>query len=293
MKWVNVVISCEHKNLEDVSMTLLEAGATGTQIIDPNEIKNMISALAKEEYADDRLIPTNGFQVIAYFTIDKDFTLLKEKYKKKLSFEIVDDSEWKDNWKKYYVPFNITDSIKIIPSWDKQLVTNKLDIIMEPGMAFGTGTHETTKLFAFLIEKYIKPNDKIIDVGCGTGILSIISKKLGASEIIAIDIDETAIRTTKENIIMNKTPKINVALGELNHLDKSNKTNIIIANIVSDIIIELTPIFRDYLVKEGKVICSGIIKSRKNDVINALVINGFNILEIKTDNEWVAIVANA
>ncbi len=293
MKWVNVVISCEHKNLEDVSMTLLEAGATGTQIIDPSEIKNMICELSKQEYADDRLIPTNGFQVIAYFAINKDLTLLKDKYKEKLSFKIVDDSDWLDNWKKYYVPFNITESIRIIPSWDKQLATNNLDIIMEPGMAFGTGTHETTKLCTFLIEKHIKPNDKIIDVGCGTGILSIIAKKLGASDITAIDIDEAAIKTTKENIIINKTPKINVVLGELSHLDKINKTNIIIANIVSDIIIELTPIFRDYLVKKGKVICSGIIKSRKNDVINALVINGFKILEIKTDNEWVAIVANA
>ncbi|MCK5812397.1 MAG: 50S ribosomal protein L11 methyltransferase [Clostridiales bacterium] len=293
MKWVEVIISCNKDNVEDVSVELLDAGATGTQIIDPNEIKNMINELSKQEYADDRLIPKTGFQVIAYYNLNQNLVLIKKKYKEKISTQIVDDVNWKDNWKKYYVAFNITESIRIIPSWDKQLVENKLDIIMEPGMAFGTGTHETTKLCAKLLEEYIVDKDKVIDVGCGTGILSIIAKKLGASEVTAIDIDDSAVKTTNENIIINETPKVNVVLGELKDIKESKKYNIIIANIVSDIIIKLTPDFKNYLVKEGKIICSGIILSRKDDVVNSLKTNGFTIIDIKTDNEWVAIVAHA
>ncbi len=293
MKWVEVTISCNKDNVEDVSTALFDAGATGTQVIDPNEIKNMIIELSKEEYADNRLIPKTGFKVIAYYTLNTNLSSLKIKYKEKMTTHIVDDVNWKDNWKKYYVPFNITESIRIIPSWEKQKATNKLDIIMERGMAFGTGTHETTKLCAKLLEEHLVNEDKVIDVGCGTGILSIIAKKLGASDVIALDIDDDAIKTTNENIIINKTPEIKVILGELKNIDKQFKYNIIIANIVSDIIIQLSPNLKEYLVKEGKIICSGIIKSRKNDVVKSLEDNGFTIIDVKTDNEWVAIVAYA
>ena len=299
MIWNEVQVKCNKNNIEYISNILIESGATGTYIIEPDEIEKMIKNLSIDEYADDRLIPNNGNHVIAYYSIDENMDNKIEQIKNKIgkitveiAINIVNDENWKNNWKKYYHEFMISNRIKIIPSWEvKDKNLDEYDVIMEPGMAFGTGIHETTKMCAILLDDYICINDKIIDVGCGTGILSIIAKKLGAKKIFSIDIDKSAITATKINIRNNNVENISVFEGELHNLNSSNKANIIVANIISDIIIDLAGKFKNYMKKDGKIICSGIITDRENDVKNALISSGFSIEKIIYDNEWVAIVA--
>ncbi|MBN2851362.1 MAG: 50S ribosomal protein L11 methyltransferase [Clostridia bacterium] len=301
MKWIEITIHCEKKDIDDISMILFSHGANGTNIIDRDEVIDMIRELAVTEYADDRLIPVDEYSVIAYFSMDEDLDNLLMKLKSSLAdkktliaHQIVDDVLWKDIWKKYFRTFMISDRVKIIPEWEmKGKTIGKYDVIMDPGMAFGTGTHETTSLCAKLIDKYIRTNDTVIDVGCGSGILSIISKKLGADDVYAIDLDKAAINATKMNCQFNQTESIVTVLGELSALQSEVKADIIVANIIADIIIDLAPLFRNYLKDEGRIICSGIISSREQDVINALLTCGYTIEEIKYDNEWVAITANA
>ena len=215
----------------------------------------------------------------------KNIKMLNEFTNERVSYLVVDDKNWKDNWKKYFKIFNISKRIRIVPLWDVSTVSiNKNDVILEPGMAFGVGTHETTSMCAKLLDKYVKINDEVIDVGCGTGILSIISKKLGAKNVYAIDLDNNAIRATKENIIVNNTLDIKIIEGELKDLDISHKVDIIVVNIIADIIIELIPIFSRYLKKNATIICSGIILSKENEVKEALIKNGFKIKEILHNN---------
>lgn len=301
MKWYETTVKTNKEDIELVSNILIECGANGTVISDPVEVEQLIKELNVVEYADEGLIPKDGFFVTAYFSIDEDINHLKDKLNNGLSTLVntlniieVDDEEWKNNWKKYYQPFYISKHIRIIPIWEKENIKNsKYDVYLDPGMAFGTGTHETTRMCSRLLEKYLTPQMNVIDVGCGSGILSIISKKLAAKEVVAIDIDKSAIKATKENALLNNIDDIKIIQGELKSYVNKNNADIIVANIVSDIIIALLDSFKDYLATNGKIICSGIIKPREEDVKKAILENGYSIEEIIYDNEWVAIVINA
>jgi len=301
MKWFEVSIKTTKENIEFLSNLLIESGANGTSIIDSAEIAEILCDLPIDQYASNNLNIKEEYAVKAYFSLDTDINNIIDNISSKInkdndsiSYIIVDDNNWKNNWKEFFKPFRISKRVKIIPSWEvNNIKMNKYDVIMEPGMAFGTGTHETTNMCAKIIDKYIIKGDDVIDIGCGTGILSIISKKLGAKNIYAIDLDKSAIIATKQNVVLNKINDINILFGELSNLDNSINANIIVVNIIADIVIELTNSFKNYLKKNGIIICSGIIKSREKEVVKALIDNGYTIKEIVYDNGWVAIVANA
>ena len=155
---------------------------------------------------------------------------------------------------------------------------------------FGTGTHETTRLCSQLLEKYVREEDKVIDVGCGTGILSIIAVKLGASHAQAVDIDEVAVRVSRENCTINNvSERITVTRGVLADL-KPQKADIIVANIIADVVIGLSGLIPQYLRRGGILLTSGIIKERKQDVIEAYTTLGFELVSVDEMGEWVAIV---
>ena len=300
MKWFEIFLKTKREDTDDISLKLISRGANGTIIKDPLEVKDFISSLKSREYADEKRILDDNKEctVIGYFSVDEDIDLLIDRIfeltKIKARFIIVDDSSWKDKWKEYFKPFNITETIRIIPSWSPEAkALKKNDIIMDPGMAFGTGTHETTKLCADLIEKYIKRDDDFIDVGTGTGILSVIASKHGINKGIAIDIDTASIKAARENMVNNNISNVEVIKGELKNISDDFKAHVIAANIIADVIIELSTEFKNHIVNGGKVICSGIINSRKGDVIDSLLSAGFSIVETVELNEWTAIVANA
>ncbi len=205
----------------------------------------------------------------------------------------VDDEDWSTAWKKYYKPLQLTDRIVIKPTWeDYSPKGDEIIIQMDPGMAFGTGTHETTQMCSVLLDKYMKDDTEILDIGCGTGILSIIAAKLGAKSVEAIDIDEVAVKVARENIELNQEiPKVSAYKAVLSDLKQDeHKYDIVVANIIANVIIDLSSQIPYYLKKESLFITSGIIKERKQEVIDACERNGMSLIETLEMGEWVAMV---
>lgn len=307
MKWTEVRVVTTAEASDAVSEMLTSIGAGGVAIEDPNEIRRQIESHDSLDYADQEFMDSLGTEVTikAYFnqesTPEELSALIREKLKFISEFldigrgyagySLVDDEDWSTAWKKYYKPFHISDSVVIKPSWevyDRQ--AGEIVVELDPGMAFGTGTHETTRLCSQLLEKYVKKGDTVIDVGCGTGILSIIAVKLGAEKATAIDIDDVAARVTRENCDINGVSNsIEVRKGVLSDLEPF-KADIVVANIIADVVIKLAEPMPRYLKKGGLLLTSGIIRERREDVVRTYTGLGFETVQIDEMGEWVAIV---
>ncbi len=307
MKWTEVIIKTTEEASDAVSEMLSSIGAGGVVIEDPNEIRRQIESPDSLDYADKEFMDSLGTEVTvkAYFneamTPEELSVLIREKLefisrflevgKGYTGYKAVDDQDWATAWKKHYKPFHISDSVVIKPSWEEyEKKPGEIIIELDPGMAFGTGTHETTRLCSQLLEKYVRDGDRVIDVGCGTGILSIISVKLGAAHVKAIDIDEVAARVSLENCAINGvSDKISVSRGVLADLDPQ-KADIVVANIIADVVIGLSGLMPQYLKQGGILLTSGIIRERKDDVLKAYTAMGFELISVDEMGEWVAIV---
>ena len=219
----------------------------------------------------------------------------------KITIEDTEDKDWLNNWKAFFKPFRVADDIIIKPTWEDLDEVNEDDIVVEidPGIAFGTGSHETTRLCISALRKYIKSDTKILDVGCGSGILSIISLKLGAPYVTGIDIDKAAITATYENMEVNHidSSMMDVYAGNIiEDLDLQAKVNIgqyeiVVANILADVIIPLSGVLAKTMSKDSLFISSGIIDMKKDEVKEALLSNGFEILEVIQMGDWFSFVA--
>lgn len=211
-----------------------------------------------------------------------------------LEMKDVDEEDWSNAWKKYYHPVQVGEHLVVCPSWeayDRQ--PDDVVLTLNPGMAFGTGTHDTTRLCMELLEKYITPQDTVLDVGCGSGILAITAALLGANKIIGCDIDEVAVKVAGENAALNGVQdRIAFHQGDLTS-QVEGSFQIICANIVADVIIRLSEDAGRYLAKDGIFITSGIIDTREQDVLNALEQNGFQVIERRTSGGWVALACKA
>lgn len=211
-----------------------------------------------------------------------------------LEMKDVDEEDWSNAWKKYYHPVQVGEHLVVCPSWeayDRQ--PDDVVLTLNPGMAFGTGTHDTTRLCMELLEKYITPQDTVLDVGCGSGILAITAALLGANKIIGCDIDEVAVKVAGENAALNGVQdRISFHQGDLTS-QVEGSFQIICANIVADVIIRLSEDAGRYLAKDGIFITSGIIDTREQDVLNALEQNGFQVIERRTSGGWVALACKA
>ncbi|WP_313562125.1 50S ribosomal protein L11 methyltransferase [Ruminiclostridium cellobioparum] len=309
MKWYEIRINTTDEASDAVAEMLTTMGAGGVAIKDPFDIRKEIEKPGTLDYADDEFLEALGEDVIisAYFQNGLDINDLLKQINDGLmnisqfldtgkgleGYGEVDDEDWSTAWKKYYKPFRLTDRIVIKPTWEEyRAEENDIIVEMDPGMAFGTGTHETTQMCSILLDKYISANHDVLDVGCGTGILSIIASKLGAKKIEAIDIDEVAVRVAKENIEINgeagKIKAFQAVLSDLKAGDE--KFDIIVANIIANVIIDLSSLIPYYLKKNSLFITSGIIKERKQDVIDACLKNGMSFIDDLEMGEWVAMV---
>jgi len=309
MKWIEICVESDRDITEEASYSLMELGASGTRIQNPDEIKSLIEQAGASELASpgDFSNELQKYRITAYFPVSKNFETLKGALKSKFAdaevlFREADDSEWTGNWKKYYKSFNLTSGIRVIPSWEAMGEPAVNEIIMDPGMAFGTGTHESTELCAGLVESCIAPGDSFLDIGTGTGILSIVAKKSGADAILALDVDEAAVKAARDNLTLNGVSNARIFHGELAQAralfsSEQNRApfmfDVVAANIVSDIIIELSPDIKKILKKGGRFVCSGIITEREKDVLAKLESDGYEIVDIKRKNEWTAILAHA
>lgn len=313
MKWTEVKLITTEEAYDAVSEMLTSIGAGGVAIEDPNDIRREAANLSSLDYIDEKLLENLKDDVVvkAYFPDVMNKLELKQLILEKLdfisqflnvgkgfdSFTEIDEEDWSTAWKKYYKPFNITEKIVIKPTWeDYNPKENEIIIQMDPGMAFGTGTHETTQMCAKLLEKYLKTNDTVIDAGCGTGILSIIAAKLGAKNITAFDVDEVAVKVTNENTALNNvSDKINSFTGDIKSLYKyinsqDKKADIIIANIIANVIISISKEVANYIRQGGYFITSGIINERADDVKKTYLDLGFELVETLKTGEWAAMV---
>ena len=203
----------------------------------------------------------------------------------------VDDCDWNENWKKYFKAFEIGEKLAVCPSWEKyENVQNRTVLKLDPGAAFGTGTHATTSLCMEILESKVNTDTRLLDIGTGSGILAITALLLGAKEAIGVDIDAQSVKTAKENAKLNGVAdKVVFEVGDL--AEKiSGKYNIVCANIVADVVIRLFENVADYMTDDGYLIVSGIIDIRAKEVENAALLKGFSIVDNLTKDEWHAYI---
>lgn len=214
----------------------------------------------------------------------------------KVTVNIRGDEEWKDRWKEFLKPAALGFSYIAAPPWvdiadySKEFEPDREIIRINPGMAFGTGLHETTSLSADLLESYINEGDKVLDVGCGTGILSTLASKLGASEVLGIDIDDEAVAASIENSEANDVHNVVIKKADLTE-GVDFKADIVVANLLTNLVIRLTGDIRNHLDSGGRYIMSGILTTQQDKVIAALKENGFEMLAVAELGEWCAIAA--
>ncbi len=306
MKWYEIIINTTEEASDAISEMLTSIGAGGVAIEDPNDIRRELLKPGTLDYADQEFLDNLGedVKIKAYFSDDKNLNELIALINEKINFignfldtgkgyagyNEVDDEDWATSWKKYYKPVKVGEKVVIKPSWESfEASVEDIVIELDPGMAFGTGTHETTVMCSQLLEKYLKEGDTLLDLGCGTGILAIIAHKLGAKDITAVDIDEVAVKVARENCRLNNVISgINVVKGVLKDV-KPFKYDIVIANIIASVIVDISDLMPYYVNDEGYFLTSGIIKERKQDVLDAYTSKGFKVEEVLEMGEWVAI----
>lgn len=218
----------------------------------------------------------------------------------KIEVRSVDEEDWANNWKAYFKPMPVGEKLLVCPSWEKIPDGNTRAVLkIDPGMAFGTGTHHTTRMCLELLEKNIKNGDLVADLGCGSGILSIAASLMGAKETYAIDIDPVAARVAAENAELNGIDMSGyfIRIGDILSDEKfrddisGRRYDIVLANIVANVIIAFAPVIPQLMKPDGKLIASGIIADRLDEVLDALKANGLEAVEICSGEDWRAVLA--
>lgn len=301
MNWYEVTVLTNKEDVDSVSEILLDQGCGGVTVVDPEEVRNRLAHPLPLDYVGEDLVEKipEDYSVKAYFCIDSDIESIIGNVKDRIeescqgkndvTVHIVNDEKW-NSWKEYFKPFQLVDNMTVVPSWEEyHPAPNEKIIKMDPGMAFGTGTHETTRLCARLIDGYLSFGDTFLDLGTGTGILSVIAHLKGAGDITAVDIDDAAVRAAKENFQINGMDDIEVKKGTLQAVI-NRKFKVVAANILAEVLIDLAPDFPNVLTSPGFIILSGIITKKGQDVKNAYERNGFQLVDTVVENDWVAMV---
>ena len=280
----DVVIKAYFAELDD---GLIRMGAKNDEYIDPDGIGMIYDNITdKSLKVDDAIaeLKRRLDMIGEYLTLGQGF----------LSYKYVKDEDWANNWKADYKSFRISDRVIICPSWEEtEFKPEDVVIRLDPGSAFGTGTHETTSMCAEFIDRYVSRlgDGTLLDLGTGSGILAIIARKLGAKKVEAIDIDKLAVDVAIDNCNINECSDIVCHTGELKDAYEG-QYQIIIANIIADVIAAIVPDVRNKLADDGVFICSGIINTKADRVRDALSRAGLKIVEEREKNDWIAMVVS-
>ena len=309
MKWLELKIDAAPAGLEPVSALLEDLGITGLVIDDEGDFQDFLEHNhAYWDYVDDQLMQEKkGLCRITFYLEDSPdgyntlaqvrmaLSRVKQEHPEYgrllLTMENMEDADWENNWKQFYRPMEIGDRLTVIPEWESAGVPEgRVALRLNPGLTFGTGSHATTRLCLTALEKHITGGQTVLDLGCGSGILSIAALLLGADRAVACDIDEKCMDVAYENAALNGVAdKLTVLVGDLS--DKaSGKYDIITANIVANAIMALAPAVPGLMADDAVFIASGIIDSRKDEVIAALEAAGLAVLEVKEKRGWECIV---
>ncbi|MFC6202547.1 50S ribosomal protein L11 methyltransferase [Lactiplantibacillus nangangensis] len=309
MKWTEVTVSTSNEAVEAVSNILMESGASGVKIDDALDYQNL-KPDRYGEIIDLATIPhiTEGAKISAYYPetvfVPEIIPTIKQRVAKLAEFGLnpqpaevsmadLSDENWATAWKKYYHPVRVTRYLTIVPSWESYQPTQPGELVLklDPGMAFGTGTHPTTKLSLQGLETVINGGEHLIDVGTGSGILSIAAKAMGVGEVEAYDLDEVAVKSAQANLDLNPVAAdIKVAANDLLK-GIQTQADIIVANILAEIIIPLVPQAKANLKRGGYFITSGIIDDKFQTVLATIKTAGFQIAQHTQMGDWHSIVA--
>ncbi|HWO77698.1 MAG TPA: 50S ribosomal protein L11 methyltransferase [Bacillus sp. (in: firmicutes)] len=309
MKWSEICIQTTNEAIEPVSNILHEAGASGVVIEDPFElIKEREDQFGEIYQLNPDDYPREGVLVKAYLPVNsflgETVEEIKEAIRNLTTFDIdigankvtiseVHEEEWATAWKKYYNPVKISERFTIVPTWEQYTPVSSDELIIEldPGMAFGTGTHPTTVMCIQALERTVKPGDTVIDVGTGSGVLSVAAALLGSKKVLALDLDEVAVQSAILNTKLNKVQEI-VTVRKGNLLEEvTEEADVIVANILAEVIVRFTEDAYNRIKKGGYFITSGIINLKKQLVKDALIKDGFEIVETLSMEDWVAFIA--
>jgi len=294
MKYKEIKIYTDTEKLDSLVELLASNDITDIVINDPRDAEYFFRT--KKTYEWD-LVDHSVLEVLnsgSYVTIYRDTDYAIPDFLKEfdISSAIVDDQDWLHKWEEYFVPVKVTDDIVIKPIWrDYEAKPGEKVIEIDPGMAFGTGSHPTTCMCIKHLEKYMKPGMSVLDVGCGTGILSIAAAKMGAGDILAVDLDPEAVTSTENNAKLNNCLDImTIKEGDLTK-GLNYKADIVVANLIADLVIMLSKDAAKHC-KEGSIyITSGILDEKEAVVSEAILAAGFKIIEVIHENEWCAIAA--
>lgn len=282
MRWIEITIKAKEEAEDSIFNLLKEIGARGVSI--EEETKGNLT-LIKGYFPE-------GINIHETLSHIKEGLKLISNYldlgMEEVEIRYLDEEDWANSWKKYYKPVEIG-RVVIVPSWERYEARDKIIINIDPGMAFGTGTHETTILCLLAMEELLKPGMDVIDVGTGSGILAITAKKLGAHRVLAIDIDDIAVKIARENAILNR---VNIEIIKNNLIEGIyEKFHLILANINADEIIKLSKDIKRIMRENSYFIASGMIKDRVKDVEKAFEENNLKVIDIREKNSWFLILS--
>ncbi len=317
MNWTEVNIYTTTEGIDPVCGCLLRIGVTGFVIKDAKDFEEFLNdKTGNWDYIDDDLmnlkdcetcvtvyLPDNSQGVDMLAAIRSEMVALagrdEDKAFGRLAVELanVREEDWANNWKQYFKPLSVGEKLVIKPSWEEYNKTDDRIILeIDPASSFGTGQHNTTQLCLELIEKNLNNGDRLLDLGCGSGILSIASILLGAEEVTAVDIDQNSVKIAKENAEKNNIAAEKYTAYCGNVIDDNELVekigggyDVIAANIVADVLIAMSPLFEKFVKKGGTLILSGIISERCHEVIDAVKAKGYTLVEQREENDWVAL----
>ncbi len=300
--WTEIKIEVNAADIDKASDIANVVVPYGIYIEDYTNLEQTVEEIAHIDLIDEELLKKDRSKAYVHIYLEPDVSpaeavaFLSGRYdsegiKHKIELSDCAEEDWRNNWKKYFSPLDIGSKLTIVPSWYENYDTNgRIALNIDPGLAFGTGGHETTRLCLEMCEKYMKPGDTVLDVGCGSGILGIAALLTGASKAVGVDIDEVAVRTAKENAELNGVADRFTAIHG-SFTDKvEGKFDIVLANIVADAIIFLSKGVRGFMKDDAVYIMSGIIDTRAEEV-KAEVSKYFDIIEEHLDGGWVVAVA--
>lgn len=306
--WIEVRVITKSEALEPISGIFYSLDCKGVAIEDPNDILGREQGPLTWDFADINVLEHKGKVAVvkAYFAeednIEEVLSYVNDRINElkemgldlgeaKVEHEKMHEEDWANTWKQYYKPSKVGDKIVVKPIWEEyEAKDGELVVNLDPGMAFGTGTHETTRMCIQALERYVEEDSTVFDVGCGSGILAIAAAKLGSKLAVGVDLDPVAVESSIENVEYNNLDNIEILHGNLVEVI-DGKADIVVANILAEIICILTDDVKRVLKEGGVFITSGIIHDRVDMVCEKLEATGFEVIEKNRDGEWNCIVA--
>jgi len=305
--WIEVTVLTSSEATEAVAGFLYNCDVEGVSIEDVADVEFKKENLGFADFINESVLTIEeGAMVKGYFKDSENFmntlNYIKESVDKLgefgfdkgegiVTYHKVNEDDWANNWKQYYKPAKVGEHIVVKPTWeDYEEKPGEVVVELDPGMAFGTGTHETTRMCIKALEKKVKGDTTVFDIGTGSGILSIAAAKLGAKHVVGVDLDPVAVESAKKNLEFNKVNNIEILYGDLMEVVEG-KANIVVANILADIIMFLSEGVRAFIEDEGYFIASGILNTQRDKVADKLKTLNFIIEEVMEDGEWICIIA--